>query len=272
MRGCTALSAEDCWTRMSLLSCRDLACGYSGRPVLSGLEAEVQAGEIIVLLGPNGSGKSTLLKTLGAWLPPISGQVLIGGRSADRLSRAEVAQHLAYVPQEEFPAFPFTARQIVLMGRLARSQGLMDTPEDYAIAERSMARSDCLEFADRPVTELSGGERQRVLIARALASEAKVLLLDEPSSHLDAAHVVGLVELLKQLSGEGCAVVVAVHDLNVASLLGSRALLLGDGRLLHDGGVEDVLTGPSLEGVYGIRFERLRDARGRLRVFPEDGS
>lgn len=253
----------------ALLDCNSLTCGYPGRKVLENVTFEVRSGEIVVLLGPNGSGKSTLLKTLGAWLTPLSGQVQIGGRDARLLSRAEIARHVAYVPQEEHSAFPFTARQIVTLGRLARSPGLVDTSNDQAIAESSMQKADCLAFADRAVTELSGGERQRVLIARALASEAEVLLLDEPSSHLDAAHVVGLTKLLQEVAGEGHAIVVAVHDLNVAAMLGHRALLLGSGHVCQDGPVEDVLTGTTLEAVYSIGFDRLRDSHGRLRVFPD---
>jgi iron complex transport system ATP-binding protein len=252
----------------ALLRCESLTCGYPGRHVLEDVELTVGEGEIVVLLGPNGSGKSTLLKTLGAWLRPISGRVLISGLPAHTMSKADVAKQIAYVPQEEHPAFPFTARQIVMMGRLANSPGLMDTSDDERISEQAMKRADCLVYADRPVTELSGGERQRVLIARSLASEARVLLLDEPSSHLDAAHVVGLIDLLQEVAAQGHAIIVAVHDLNVAAMLGHRALLLGSSQIRQDATVEEVLTGSALEEVYSIGFDRLRDSHGRLRVFP----
>lgn len=253
---------------MSRLECRALTCGYPGRVVLGEVDFTVASEEIVALLGPNGSGKSTLLKTLVRTLAPISGEVLTDGAAVKGLSYQETAKRIAYVPQEEHAAFPFLALQIVLMGRIPHSPGLADTPEDLRLAREAMRRADCEDFADRPVTELSGGERQRVLIARALASQARVLLLDEPTSHLDAAHVVALVGLLKQLASEGYAVVAAVHDLNVAAMLGDRAVLLGNGRVRHDGPVREVLTGAALSEVYGIGFERLTDARGQLRVFP----
>lgn len=254
-----------------LVSCRGMACGYPGRQVLEGVDLDLFEGEVVVLLGPNGSGKSTLLKTLCNTIRPTAGTVTVGGDDLDALGAGEVAAKVAFVPQEEHAAFPFTSRQIVLMGRLAHSPGLLDTAEDQRIAEEAMTMADCLEFADRPVTELSGGERQRVLIARALASHAPLLLLDEPTSHLDAAHVVSLVALLRSLAEQGRSVLAAVHDLNVASVLGQRAVLLGGGRVRQDGPVHDVLTGPEIERVYGIAFERIADSRGRLRVFPEMG-
>ena len=251
-----------------LVSATSLSCGYPGRHVLEGVDFHLHVGEVVVLLGPNGSGKSTLLKTLCKSIPAVGGCVALSGRDLLGLGHPEVALRVAFVPQEEVSAFPFTAMQIVLMGRIARSPGMRDTDEDIVIARESMAKADCLGLADRPIMELSGGERQRVLIARALAAQAPTLLLDEPTSHLDVAHVVGLIELLHALAAEGRGVLVAMHDLNVASELGRRALLLGGGRVRQDGPVEEVLTGGEIEDVYGIRFERIRDSRGLLRIFP----
>lgn len=254
-----------------LVSAASLSCGYPGRHVLDGVDFQLHSGEVVVLLGPNGSGKSTLLKTLCKSIPTVGGRVALSGRELASLGHPDVALQVAFVPQEEVSAFPFTAMQIVLMGRIAHSPGLRDTEEDVVIARESMAKADCLGLAERPIMELSGGERQRVLIARALAAQAPTLLLDEPTSHLDVGHAVALIELLHGLAGEGRGVLVAMHDLNVASELGRRALLLGGGRVRQDGPIEDVLTGGEIEDVYGIRFERIRDSRGLLRIFPVPG-
>jgi len=235
---------------------------------LDGVDFQLHPGEVVVLLGPNGSGKSTLLKTLCKSIPSSGGRVSLSGSELAGLSHREVALQVAFVPQEEISAFPFTAMQIVLMGRIAHSPSLRDTEEDIAVARESMTKADCLGLAERPIMELSGGERQRVLIARALAAQAPTLLLDEPTSHLDVAHIVALIELLHALAAEGRGILVAMHDLNVASELGHRALLLGGGRVRQDGPVEEVLTGAEIEDVYGIRFERIRDSRGLLRIFP----
>lgn len=245
-----------------------LRCGYAGRTVLDDVSFSVEPGEVIVLLGPNGSGKSTLLKTLVSVIPSQFGSVTLAGQALTSMVHGEIALQAAFVPQEEHVTFPFLARQIVMMGRIPHSRGLSDTNQDHAAVRKAMIDADCLDYADRPVTELSGGERQRVLIARALASEAPLLLLDEPSSHLDAAHVVSLVNLIRRLANEKHAVIAAIHDLNVASIVGDRAFLLGQGKLWMEGPVRKVLQNEALEAVYGISFERLYDTQGHLRVFP----
>ncbi|MCW5942551.1 MAG: ABC transporter ATP-binding protein [Fimbriimonadaceae bacterium] len=252
---------------MSPLACRDLACGYHGGPVLEGLSFELASGSVTALLGPNGSGKSTLLKTLVRTLRPLAGEAFVEGKPLSSLSDADLARCVAFVPQEEDHRFPFTAREVVVMGRLARSRSLFDTPEDRVAGEDALRRTDCLDLADRPVTELSGGERQRVLIARALAQGTRILLLDEPTSHLDVSHVVDLVRLIRAVATEGYTVLVAVHDLNVASAVADRALLLANGRLVLDGSPAVVLADPVLDEVYRVPFAR--EAVGsRVRVHP----
>lgn len=252
---------------MSPLACRDLDCGYHGRRVLSGLNFTLEAGTVTALLGPNGSGKSTLLKTLVRTIKPLAGEVLVEGKPLSALSDAELARCVAFVPQEEDHRFPFTAREVVVMGRLARSRSLFDTPEDRFLADEALRHTDCLALADRPVTELSGGERQRVLIARALAQGTRIVLFDEPTSHLDVSHVVDLVRLIRALAIEEFTVLAAVHDLNIASAIADRALLLANGRLVLDGTPERVLGDPVLDEVYRVPFAR--EAVGpRLRVHP----
>lgn len=253
---------------MSLIETQGLICGYAGKVVLDGIDLKVEPGETVVLLGPNGSGKSTLLRTLSGLTKPISGEVILNGNSLAKLGVAEISRRVAVVPQEEMPRFAFTVREIVTMGRLARSNGILDTPEDREIATKAMEMADCLTLQDRPVTELSGGERQRVLIARALAQETPLLLLDEPTSHLDPGHQLATIEIVKSLSKKGIATVAAVHDLNLAGSLAERAILLKDGKIGMDAPVEEVLNSPILDRVYQVNFDRIYWMReGAARTF-----
>lgn len=249
------------------LSVRDLACGYPTRTVLEHTTFEVTPGEVVALLGPNGCGKTTLLKCISGTLPVIRGEVLIQGNDLGQMSHMERARQIGFVPQEELPTFPFLARQIVVMGRLPHTPGFFDAPADWVRVKESMIQADCWDLADRPVTELSGGERQRVLIARALATDAKLLLLDEPSSHLDVGHTLALVALLRQFAGQGQAIVLAVHDLNLAAMVADRAILLGNGEVRAMGPTAEVLRSSELDQVYGVDFERMQAESGQLRVF-----
>lgn len=250
-----------------LLSCRDLACGYPSRKVLQEVSFALNRGTSTVLLGPNGSGKSTLLKTLTKSLAPLSGEITIEGKLQSELSFTQLAQKIAYVPQEELPPFRFTVRQVVLMGRLPLSAGLFDTPADHESSERALEEADCCALADRPITEISGGERQRVLIARALAQSTDLLLLDEPTSHLDIGHQIAIIQLAQKLRSQGKALLTAMHDLNLAADLGENALLLHEGRIAMNAPVEEVLSSSMLDKTYGVPFQRFRDEKGRLRVF-----
>lgn len=245
-----------------------MAVGYGPCAVLSDVHLSVGPGRVLAILGPNGSGKSTLLKTLAGLIPAVAGEARLGGEDVRRLSAAEVARRVAFVPQEEAHAFPFTVREIVTMGRLSRSTGLFDTPEDRERAEAAMTAADCANLADRPVTQLSGGERQRVLIARALAQDAPALLLDEPNSHQDVGHQIGVLARLGDLAKAGRAVVAAVHDLNAASILADEAMLVARGRVVLAGAMESVLESPELDATYGVRFERHRAQDGTLRLAP----
>jgi len=250
-----------------LLAAAELACGHRG-PVLTGIDFQVEAGEAVVLLGPNGSGKSTLLNTLAGLLPRLGGAIHLGPESLDVLKPREVARRLSSVPQEEAVPFAFTVRQLVTMGRLAQSNGLLDTPEDHAAADEAMRRADCFHLADRVAGETSGGERQRALIARALAQNAPLLLMDEPTSHLDAPHQAWIVRLVRSLAAEGQGVVIALHDLNLASALSTRAILLAQGRIAMDGPTEAVLASGKLDEAFGTRFDRLTTSGGRPVVVP----
>lgn len=252
----------------ALLTATDLACGYNRRTVLANVSLTVEPGEVIVLLGPNGSGKSTLLKTLARLQPSLGGSIRLGDDEIDSLTFAEIARRMAYVPQEEPPTFPFLVHQVVMMGRLSHATGLFDSAHDFDVVEEAMKLADCDAYRDRPITELSGGERQRVLIARALASEAKVILFDEPTSHLDVGHVVAFSGLVRDLAASGKGMIAAIHDLNLAAMFGTRAILIDQEHVVRDGTVESVLQSQELDAVYGIQFERMVDKRGRVRVAP----
>lgn len=247
---------------------RGLVCGYGDRAVLNGIELSIAQGERVALLGPNGSGKSTLIRAISGILKPQRGEVLLQGEPISRFSAREIAQRVAVAPQEETARFEFTVRDVVTMGRLARSNGLFDTPEDREAASAAMDRADCRYLEDRRVTDLSGGERQRVLIARALAQATPLVLLDEPTSHLDPAHQLGVAESVQTLSRDGIATVAAIHDLNLASRIATRAILLENGKVGMDDAVEAALNSPILDRVYGVRFERIRTPEGRLIVLP----
>jgi iron complex transport system ATP-binding protein len=252
---------------MAVLECRGVSCGYDHKTVLHDISFSVEPGESIVLLGPNGSGKSTLLKACCKTHPYRQGELKLGGEEVRALTHEEVAKRAAFVPQEELIPFPFLVRDVVTMGRLSRSKGLFDSPDDFAAATSAMEFTDCVDLAERPVTELSGGERQRVLIARAIAQGAPLMLLDEPTSHLDVAHQMSLAKLLRRMAREGTAVVTAIHDLNMASLLADRAILLHDGGIAEDGPVEQVLRSAALDKTYSVEFDRVELAGSRLLVF-----
>jgi iron complex transport system ATP-binding protein len=256
----------------NLLECRSLSCGYGREPVLKEISLSVKPGETVVLLGPNGSGKSTLLKSISKTVPVAGGQILLSDADIASMGHREIARRAAFVPQEESFLFEFLVRDVVTMGRLPLSDSLWDTPEDAVAATEAMREADCLHLEGRSVMELSGGEKQRVLIARALAQGAPLMLFDEPTSHLDIEHQLVVARLVRALARQGRATVVAIHDLNLAPLIGDRAILLRDGRIGMDAPMQAVLEDRLLDEVYNVRFTRTLIGPGRLAVFPEPRS
>jgi iron complex transport system ATP-binding protein len=238
-----------------VLRAEGLAFRFGKAWVLDGVTLAVAPGEILGIVGPNASGKTTLLRVLSGVLRPQRGRVLMGGRDLRGLDRRQVARQVAVVPQESALTYPFTALEVVLMGRYPHLSPLgFEGPRDLAVARRSLERTGCGAQAGRSVNELSGGERQRVLIARALAQEPRVLLLDEPTAYLDLRHQLDFVELLLDLHRqEGMTVVWVSHDLNLASLACERLLLLKSGRVHALGSPREVLTAEKIREVYGRR-------------------
>ncbi|MCH7904878.1 MAG: ABC transporter ATP-binding protein [Armatimonadetes bacterium] len=252
-----------------LIRTSGLVCGYGSRTVLTAIDLEINRGEVVALLGSNGSGKSTLLKTFAGAIPPLVGRVMLGGRRIADMKPREVAVLLGYVPQSESPTFDFTVREIVLMGRISHSDGLFETPEDRAAAERAMVRADCIDLADRPVSELSGGEGQRALIARALAQETSLMLLDEPTSHLDVRHQLEIGDLILELAAEGIGILVAMHDLNWTARFSQRAVVLHQGRIWLSGNTGETISDMRLDEAFGVSFQRSQTDDGVLTIFPE---
>lgn len=225
---------------------------YSGRPVLCELNLEVKAGQVTGLFGPNGSGKSTLLRCLNGALRPQTGWVRLEGQRLDTFSPREIARRIAVVPQDTPPQVPFLVREMVMLGRFAH-WGVwgIESPEDQRVVRDCLERIGALDLMNRPFSELSGGERQRVIIARALAQETRILLMDEPASHLDIAHQLEVFQLGRGLAAEGYTVLMVCHDLVVAPLFVDYAVLLKQGRLFARGTVPETLRSENLAECYG---------------------
>jgi iron complex transport system ATP-binding protein len=226
-----------------MLLLRDVHFGYD-RPVLRGITLEVRAGEIVALLGPNGAGKSTLLAVAYGALETSSGEVLFEDQPIKNFSRRELARRIAVVAQAGEVRFPLTSLEYVLTGRFAHSSALgFDSPRDVEVAMKSLRDTDAAQFAERHFNELSSGERQRVVLARALAQEARLLLLDEPTANADIAHQVSLLTLVRALTHERrLAALVVTHEVNLAAEFADRVALLKGGRLLACGAPHDVMT------------------------------
>jgi iron complex transport system ATP-binding protein len=234
------------------LRVEDVSFRYTVRDVLHHISFEVQAGEFLGLIGPNGSGKTTLLRVLARLHTPTSGRVLLGDMEITGYSHAQIARCVAYVPQDHPGVFPFTVMEIVLMGRSPHLRGIgFEQPADIAVANEMMELTDIANLADHPITALSGGERQRAFLARALAQQASILLLDEPNTHLDIAHQGSIFSIIKQLKNRRSLTVISVsHDLNLASIYSDRILMMHEGEIAAIGIPDEVLTSPLISRVF----------------------
>jgi iron complex transport system ATP-binding protein len=236
-----------------LLEAQDLTIGYEGEPVLRSVNLTAARGQLVGIVGPNGSGKSTLVRALSRVLPPMRGRVLLDGADIYQMAARELARRLAVVAQDNQVAFDFPVRAVVLMGRAPHlSRFGLEGPRDHAIAEEAMRLTHTEVFAARPITSLSGGERQRCMIARALAQQPKVLLLDEPTAHLDINHQIEILDLTRRLTAEReLATLVVLHDLNLASQYCDHLLLVAQGRSLAEGTPQEVITESRIRAAYG---------------------
>jgi iron complex transport system ATP-binding protein len=237
-----------------MLCARDARLRLGDRQVLEGASIELRPGELVLLAGRNGAGKSTLLRLLLGALQPDGGRIELGGRPLRAWDPLARARELAFVPQESETPFEFTGRELVTMGRhphRRRRDALR--AEDIAAIARALDAVDATAFADRPVTTLSGGEQRRVAVARALATEAPLLLLDEPTSNLDLEHALQLVALLRGLCAAGRGMLVASHDLNLLAPHCDRVALLHGGKVFADARPESALSEQHVAAVFGVR-------------------
>jgi iron complex transport system ATP-binding protein len=254
-----------------MLTARDLDIGYGRHRVGSDLNVSLAKGEVLALLGPNGGGKTTLLKTLLGLLPPLAGTVAFDGRRLQAMSDRQRARAIGYVPQTHNATFAFTVETLVLMGRTAHG-GLFSPPsaKDRDVARGMMERFGIAALAERPYTMISGGERQLALLARALAQEPELVVLDEPTASLDFGNQGKVLREIRGLADSGHGVLFTTHDPNHARRAANRALLLRDGRSLAEGPIADVLTRDALQALYRTPIRRIFDPAADQEVFLPD--
>jgi iron complex transport system ATP-binding protein len=237
-----------------MISVKNIGVRFGRRDVIDNVSFELRDGEIVALLGPNGAGKTTLIRALNSTVSISSGEIFLGDNSIFTMSRREIARQIAVVAQENETKFPITVLEFVLAGRFIHGGALgWETESDIAIARRALQDCDLAQFADRSMNELSGGERQRVVLARALATGANVLLLDEPTANLDLAHQAMMFRLVRERCRScNASAVVITHDLNLAAEFADRILLLNGGRLFALGDPNEVLTAENINTVFGV--------------------
>ncbi len=250
------------------LRAENVTAGYGEKEILHEVSLSVCGGEVVALLGPNGSGKSTLIKCMSRTLKPQSGSVTLNEQDLYMLPQKQCAKYVSVVPQFEYPVFDFSVYEMVEMARY--SWGGYKSALNDRIVRDALEQMQLEELSERSFSSLSGGEKQRVLLARALAQTTEVLLLDEPTAHMDVGYQISTFAHIRQLARGGKAVLTAVHDLNLASAFADKVGLMYNGRMVAFGNAEDVLMSDEIERVYGARFIRSRDPMtGSLHLTPE---
>ncbi len=236
-----------------MIEVTDLVVERGGTRVLGTVSLSVKDGTVLGLVGPNGAGKTTLLQTINGFLSPTAGTVRVGGDRVETLAAAELGRRVGVVPQESSVGFDFDVETLVEMGRYPH-RGRFGTPTaaDREAIETALERTETKSLRDRPITTLSGGQRRRVLIARALAQDPAVLLLDEPTASLDINHQTAILSLVRSIAASDRTVVLAIHDLDLAARFCDRLVLLDEGRIRARGRPETVLTAERLEAVFGV--------------------
>lgn len=255
-----------------LLRAEGISFAYDKDPVVREVSLDISSGEFVGIIGPNGSGKSTLLKLMAGILEPDSQHVLFRGRDIQSCNRKQLAQSIAWIPQEHHMPFPFKVSEVVMMGRHPYlSAFTFEGETDFEIVRRALEQTQTSVFAERLFNEISGGEKQRVMLASAIAQEPEAMLLDEPTSALDLKYQVELLKILNDLNRrQNVTITVAMHDLHLASKYCRRLVLLKQGRVIKDGTPADVLRKDILEEVYEIGVNIYRDeADGSFLISPE---
>jgi iron complex transport system ATP-binding protein len=252
-----------------MLVAETIAVELSGRSVLRDVSCRLENGEITAVLGANGAGKTTLLRSLNGTIPVSKGEIEIDGRPMKEMSRHDIAGRIAMVAQENETKFPVTVLEYVLSGRFVRGGAFgWETVDDIAAADSALGDCDLAEYSERLMNELSGGERQRVVLARALAAETDVLLLDEPTANLDLAHQALMFRLVRtRCRDRGMTAAVITHDLNLASEFAHKVLLLRDGVIFASGTSQAILTAENISAVFGMNVLLDKSpASGKVRV------
>lgn len=248
-----------------MITANEIHYAAGSREILRGVDFQVTEGEFVGLIGPNGSGKSTFLKNLYKVLRPQRGAITLCGEDLLSMSNREMAQRMAVMVQEQEAAFDFTVEEVVMMGRQARKRLLeTDSREDWALVGEILDLTGLSPLRKQGFITLSGGEKQRVLIARALAQQTAVLVLDEPINHLDIKYQLQLMELVRK---SGCTVVAAIHDLNLAAAYCDRLYAMKDGVIVGHGAPRELLTTDFLRALYEVEAEILSGRDGAMRVF-----
>ena len=236
-----------------MLALDDISVSYDGREVVSGVSLDLGEGKIVALLGANGAGKTTLIRAMNGTVSPSAGGVELDGRPLTALSRREIARSIAVVAQENETRFPVTVLEFVLSGRFVYGGAFgWETENDIKAARQALIDCDLGAFESRLMNHLSGGERQRVVLARATATNARILLLDEPTANLDLAHQAMMFRLVRKRCEQGASAVVITHDLNLAAEFADEIILLKDGRIAAKGGPAEVLTAENVKDVFAV--------------------
>lgn len=258
---------------MSLLKTEQLSFAFQpGRMVLSEVGFSLNQGEILGVIGPNGSGKSTLIRLLSGVLKPVGGKIFLKGKLLTEFRKKELAQKIAVVPQQTQISFSYTVLEIVLMGRAPYLKSFqLESKRDLEIARQALIKTDCAHLMERSIDQISGGERQRVILARALAQEPEVLLLDEPTTHLDLHHQIRFMQLLLELREQAkLSVLFTTHDLNLASIFADKILLLEQGKVAGFGPPQEILSPELISKVYQLKLKLIPGpVPHRPLIFPE---
>jgi iron complex transport system ATP-binding protein len=236
------------------LSGQNLCCERGGRQVFAGLNFSVKSGSMLILRGPNGAGKSTLIKAVAGLLPITSGDIKFSGQSFAEINRRQMAKKMAYLPQGHDIHWPMSVENLVMLGRLPHlTRWRKPSEKDWQVVRQALRDCDVEGFRRRPVNTLSGGEKARVLLARALAVQPALLLVDEPLAGLDPGHQLEIIGFLRQLAQSGMAVVIVMHDLSLAVRFCHRIVLLGERQILNQGRTEEVMTVDNIARCFNIK-------------------